>query len=39
MKKNLELMFISQKRSQIINSDVIKCHGVFVKPRNNEKKK
>ena len=39
MGRELELMFTSQKKSQIINSDVIKCHGIFVKPRDNENKK
>lgn len=30
MERKLDLMFISKEKSQIIRSDIIKCHGISI---------
>lgn len=30
MERKLDLMFISKEKSQIIKSDIVKCHGIFI---------
>lgn len=39
MERKLDLMFTSKEKSQIIKSDKIKCHGIFIKPAETNKEK
>lgn len=39
MERKLDLMFISKEKSQIIKSDIVKCHGIFIKPAETNKEK
>ena len=39
MNNKLDSLFISKEKSQIIKSDVVKCHGIFIKPAETNKEK